>query len=61
MSYTDADSLVTGFSEKNMATHLKLWWQIFSTEVKPVLEKNTEPDNTVSLNMVYNVFFTINK
>merc|ERR1712106_549705 len=36
----------TGFSEKNMATHLKLWWQIFSSEVKPVLEKNTEPDNT---------------
>jgi len=46
VSWDAAGEPRTGFSEKNMATHLKLWWQIFSTEVKPVLEKNTEPDNT---------------
>jgi len=46
VSWDAAGELRTGFSEKNMATHLKLWWQIFSTEVKPVLAKNTEPDNT---------------
>eukprot|EP00092_Neocalanus_flemingeri_P010086 GFUD01010869.1.p1 GENE.GFUD01010869.1~~GFUD01010869.1.p1 ORF type:complete len:346 (+),score=100.07 GFUD01010869.1:63-1040(+) len=36
-----------GYSEKNMLTHLTLWWQIFSTEVKPALAKNSSlPDNT---------------
>jgi len=49
VSWDAAGEPRTGFSEKNMATHLKLWWQIFSSEVKPVLEKNTEPDNTQSL------------
>jgi len=37
-----------GFSERNMLNHLKLWWQIFSTEVKPALARNTAvPDNMI--------------
>jgi len=31
---------ILGSVEKHTSSHLRLWWQIFSTEVKPALAKN---------------------
>jgi len=31
---------ILGSVEKHTASHLRLWWQIFSTEVKPLLARN---------------------
>jgi len=40
VSFDGAGEAELGSTEKHTLDHLKLWWQIFSTEVKPGLAKN---------------------
>jgi len=39
-SFDGSGEAILGSTEKHTQNHLQLWWQIFSTEVKPVLAKN---------------------
>eukprot|EP00092_Neocalanus_flemingeri_P039683 GFUD01043215.1.p1 GENE.GFUD01043215.1~~GFUD01043215.1.p1 ORF type:complete len:333 (+),score=90.51 GFUD01043215.1:50-1048(+) len=40
VNFDGCGEAVVGTTEKHTLSHLKLWWQIFSTEVKPGLAKN---------------------
>jgi len=38
--FDGSGNAILGSVEKHTSNHLRLWWQIFSTEVKPALAKN---------------------
>jgi len=43
---------ILGGTEKHTSSYLKLWWQIFSSEVKPVISKHTGEDISAALPVV---------